>query len=77
MSFEIGNGRLTANADFNGIDRKSHAVFMADLLKPGPTMPGDLDPHAGEAVTIELAPDVTPQIIETLAKSADFIVRHS
>jgi hypothetical protein len=77
MSFEIGGGQLTVNSDFNGAERKARAVFMADLLKAGPTMPGDLDPHIGEVVTKELAPDVTPQVVEQLAKTSDFIVRHS
>lgn len=77
MSFELSEGRITANPDFNGPERKSQAVFLADLLSPGVTTPSDLDPRNGEAVTVEVAPDVDAQTIERLCKSADFIVRHS
>ena len=77
MSFELGEGHITANPDFNGPERKAHAVFMADLLSPGVTMPADLNPHNGEPVTFEVAPDVTPAVVEQLAKSAGFIVKHS
>lgn len=77
MSFELGEGRIIANPDFNGVDRKSQAVFLADLFKPGPTMPGDLDPHSGEAVAKELARDVTRGDVEHLASKAGFIIHHS
>lgn len=77
MSFELYEGRLTANPDFNGVERKSQAVFMQDLLKPGVTMPGDLNPRSGEAVTVELAPDVTTHTIERLCRNGDFILRQS
>lgn len=77
MSFELSGGHITANPDFNGPERKAHAVFLADLLRPGGTAPGDLNPHNGEPVTFEVAPDVSPQVVEQLAKTADFIVRHT
>jgi hypothetical protein len=77
MSFELSGGHITANPDFNGPERKARAVFMANLLAPGVTMPNELNPHNGEPVTFEVAPDVSPQAVEQLAKAADFIVRYS
>lgn len=77
MSFELSDGRLTANPDFNGVERKSQAVFLQDLLTPGVTLPADLNPRSGEPVTVELAPDVTTETIERLCRSSDFILRHS
>lgn len=75
MSFELNGNRITANPDFNGTDRKASAVFMMDLIAPGGM--GNMSPRNGEEVTVEFAPDVRPETIEVLAKTADFIVRHS
>ncbi len=75
MSFELGEGHITVNPDFNGEQRKASAVFMADLLSPGGL--GNLSPRSGEAVKFNIAPEVTPGNIEQLAKTANFIIKHS
>lgn len=75
MSFEIDNNHVTVNSDFNGEQRKASAMFLADLVSTGGL--GNLSPRSGETVVFEKAPDVTGEQFEQLAKTADFIVKHS
>lgn len=73
VSFETGE--IIANPDFAGTEAKRHGVFLLDLLSPGPTMPGDLDPHNWEEVHKPIAADVNPVVVQAICKATGIELR--
>lgn len=77
MSFESNNHNLIVHGDFDGEAAKRRAMFLADLMAPGGTNPGDLDPHNFEDVRVKVAGDIMPYIAGRICQMAhveiDFI----
>lgn len=61
---------LTVQPDFDGERAKALGVFLADLLSPGVTAPGDLAPHNWESVDVQIAPDVSPMVLHAICDAA-------